>query len=251
MNEENKILSTLPSKAREGLEDFTQGLQQTFGDGLVSVILYGSAALGEYVSGRSNLNALIVLDDENMARLRHAAKIVQEAQRKHAIEPRFMSLEEIRHSTDVLPIAFLDMQENYTVLYGQDVLGDLTISRENLRLQCEGQLRAILFRLRHRYLYSMRDRQRLQTMLGESFTKFLHILKTFYRLEGDTPPESKADIISGASERYGLDREVLASLLSLKMGTRKLRREELEALFDGYLSVVKTAAIRMDRMEVA
>ena len=182
--------------------------------------------------------------------LKQAAKVVQQARRKRAIEPRFMGFEEMRRATDVLPISFLDMQENYAVLHGRDTLADLAISRENLRLQCESQLRVILLRMRHRFLYSIRDRQRLRTILSESFTKFLHILKTLYRLEGETPPTGKADIVAGAAERYGLDRDVLTGLLELKLGTRKFGQEELEELFEGYLSVVKAVTTQVDRMAV-
>jgi hypothetical protein len=248
MSEEHRVLSSLPSEARKGLEDFSQSLQETLEDNLVAVILYGSAALGDYMPGRSDLNVLVVLEDASVGKLKQAAKVVQQARRKRAIEPRFMSVEEMRRATDVLPMSFLDMQENYAVLHGRDVLGDLVISRENLRLQCESQLRVILLRMRHRFLYSIRDRQHLRTILGESFTKFLHILKTLYRLEGEAPPAGKADIVAGAAERYGLDRDVLTGLLELKLETRKFGREELEELFEGYLSLVKAVTVRVDRM---
>lgn len=245
---EERVLATLPSEARKGLEDFSQSLQEALGDNLVAVILYGSAALGDYVPGRSDLNVLIVLEDASVGELKQTAKVVREARRKRSIEPRFMSIEEMRRATDVLPMPFLDMQENYTVLHGQDVLADLVISRENLRLQCESQLRIILLRMRHRFLYSIRDRHRLRTILSESFTKLLHILKTLYRLEGETPPASKADIVASAAERYGLDRDVLTHLLELKLETKKFSQEELEELFEGYLSIVKATTVRVDRM---
>lgn len=250
MSEENRVLSTLPPQVQKGLEDFSQGLRETLGDNLAAVILYGSAALGDYIPGRSDLNVLVVLENASVGKLKQATKVVQQTRRKHSIEPRFMSVEEIRNATDVLPMSFLDMQENYAVLHGQDVLADLVISRENLRLQCESQLRVILLRMRHRFLYSIRDRQRLRTILSESFTKFLHILKTLYRLEGESPPTNKADIVAGAAARYGLDRDVLTRLLELKLETRKFSQKELEELFEGYLSLVKATTVQVDRMDV-
>ncbi|MFB0533745.1 MAG: nucleotidyltransferase domain-containing protein [Anaerolineae bacterium] len=250
MSEENRALSALPSEARKGLEDFSQSLQETLGDNLAAVILYGSAALGDYIPGHSDLNVLVVLDDASVGKLKQAAKVVQQARRKRAIEPRFMSAEEMRRATDVLPISFLDMQENYAMLHGRDALAHLVISHENLRLQCESQLRVILLRMRHRFLYAIRDRQRLRTILSESFTKFLHILKTLYRLEGETPPTGKADIVAGAAERYGLDRDALTGLLELKLETRRFSQKELEELFEGYLSIVKAVTTQVDRMAV-
>ncbi len=248
MSEENRVLSTLPSEAQKGLEDFSRSLHETLGDNLVAVILYGSAALGDYIPGRSDLNVLVVLEDASVGKLKGAARVVQQARRKRFIEPRFMSVEEMRHATDVLPMTFLDMQENYIVLHGRDVLTDLVISGENLRLQCESQLRIILLRMRHRFLYSIRDRRRLRTILNASFTKFLYILKTLYRLAGEEPPASKTDIVAGAAERYGLDGHVLTSLLELKLRDRKFSQEELEALFEGYLSIVKVVIAQVDRM---
>ncbi len=52
-------------------------------------------------------------------------------QEKHL--PLFLTEEQINSSTDIFPIEFLDMQENYTVIYGKDVLRDISVDIKNLQ----------------------------------------------------------------------------------------------------------------------
>ena len=43
------------------VRQFTEDVTRTYGESLLCLILYGSAASGEYVEGRSNINSLVLL----------------------------------------------------------------------------------------------------------------------------------------------------------------------------------------------
>lgn len=45
------------------LNQFTEDVKRTYGETLLSVVLYGSAASNEYVEGRSNINCLVLLKE--------------------------------------------------------------------------------------------------------------------------------------------------------------------------------------------
>jgi len=51
------------------IDEFVSKLRQAAGDNLESVILYGSAASGDYIDDRSDVNILCVLRDTSFSKL--------------------------------------------------------------------------------------------------------------------------------------------------------------------------------------
>jgi predicted nucleotidyltransferase len=54
----------------ENIEQWAQELKQALGDNLVSVILYGSAARGDHVRARSDLNLMLVFKKLDLDHIR-------------------------------------------------------------------------------------------------------------------------------------------------------------------------------------
>jgi len=233
-----EIAAMLPQSVQAGLDSYVTSLHTLYGDNLLSVILYGSAARGDYIAGVSDLNVLIVLRDAHIQQVKLAADLSIQARDKHAIEPRFMSLETIETASDVLPIAFLDMQEQYVVLHGDDVLNQVVIERRNLRFQCEYQLRFMLLRMRNLYLFSRRDQRLMAAHLSRSFTSLLHLLRSLYRLLDEPPPTHMEEVIARSAERFGLDHQLMGELLNLKRKQKRFHIEGVESLFEGYLDLL-------------
>ncbi len=235
------LLESLPKIARVGVQDYIQSLRQLHDENLTSVILYGSAARGDYIPGISNLNLLIVLKDSDIGVVKKARRISRRVRKRFSVEPRFMSVEAIRNASDVLPIAFLDMQQQYIVLYGKDVLAEISVERRNLRYQCEYQLRYALLRLRNLFLFSSHKQSLMTRQLNQSFTVYLHLIKSMYYLLDETPPVRAQEIISGVAERFGLDQTVMQNLFDLKLKKHRFNRLEVEKLFEAYLDQIAKA----------
>ena len=53
--------SGLPRGIKRNIDEFVASLRKLYSDGLVCVILYGSAASGELTEAHSNINLLVVL----------------------------------------------------------------------------------------------------------------------------------------------------------------------------------------------
>ena len=134
----------LDKKIKAILGIYIQRLQDIYKDNLISVILYGSAASGEFVDRHSNLNLLVVLKNTDLANLKSVSGLIRRFQFR-TVRPIFFTEDYIINSTDTFPIEFMDMQENYAVLYGRDVLKNINIDMKNLRFQCEHELKAKLF----------------------------------------------------------------------------------------------------------
>ncbi len=105
------------------IDEFVVRIRQAAGENLQSVILYGSAASGEFHPEFSNVNLLCVVREASYATLRAVAPVVEwwTRQKRHA--PLVLTGEEMERSADVFSIELLDMQQRHRVLFGADASG--------------------------------------------------------------------------------------------------------------------------------
>lgn len=219
----------LPQKYNNIVELFVQAARDIYKEGLISVILYGSAASGEFAGRRSNINLLVILDNTALENLVKISKVMLGRKFK-ILSPLFFTEDYIRSSTDVFPIEFLDMRENYSVIYGKDVLKDLEVEIRNLRFQCEQELKAKVINIKRNYL-ATRNKEALKGLLFKSFNSSLHILRNLIRLKSKAPPYLKEEILKGLEREFNVDTGGLNRILQAKNKNLKLSHKEIEALF--------------------
>ncbi len=219
----------LPDNINKMLEGFVKGLQDIYGDGLISAALYGSAASGEYSGAHSNINLLVILHDTSMPNIAKASGLMTKHKFRF-IHPVFFTEKFIKNSADVFPIEFLDMKENRVVLYGRDILRDTVIDIKNLRFQCEQELKSKIINIKNAYLND-NSRAGREKLLFKFFTSTLHILRNVLRLKGSVPSYAKEDIINDLSREFaGIDDSVFRRILSAKSNNLKLGAKEIEEM---------------------
>ncbi len=233
----------------EIVRNFVEDVRQIYGDSLLAIILYGSAASGEYVKGKSNINCLVLLKRVTMAELKRSTKYVRKWRKNGIVAPLFLDPAYTRSSADVFPIEFLDMKERYCLLYGQDFLRDLDVSLRNLRFQCEQELKGKLLRLRQLYLERADSIEALKSLMIKSLSSFTVLFKALLRLKGVAAPNSTDEILAQLSA-LGLPTEAATRILSLKRKDIKARQDELDTLFDQYLAEIQAAVDYVDRAVV-
>src|SRR5579863_1117505 len=96
--------------AEKELNEFVTRLRTAAGTNLQSVILYGSAADGEFHPDFSNVNLLCILRESSFQTLTAIAPAVEWWTRQKHHAPLVLTGEELQHSTDVFSIELLDMQ---------------------------------------------------------------------------------------------------------------------------------------------
>jgi len=162
------------------ISEFIEKIRAAAGANLVSVILYGSGAEGEFHPEYSDLNLLCVLQDASFAWLGKIADTVEWWRSKKHHPPLVMTLAELNASTDTFAIEFVDMKQRHRVLFGEDVLSGLNIPMTLHRAQVEYELREKLFLLRqHMLVAGSNEKQLWEVMLNSlsSFTTlFRHVL---------------------------------------------------------------------------
>jgi predicted nucleotidyltransferase len=123
------------------IKDFINQLRDAAGANLASVILYGSAAAGDFVPDSSDMNLLCVLHETSFAQLGKLSPVVAAWTEQKNRAPLFMGMEELRRSADVFSIELLDMKNSYRVLLGEDILSALVVPTRFHRVQLEYELR--------------------------------------------------------------------------------------------------------------
>jgi len=237
---------SLPSSVRERLEQFSNQLSDALGEQLVSLVLYGSLAKGEYTQTRSNVNVLLVLKEVTVEQLDKAVSPVQQGFRDLALAIMVLTEDDLRRSTDVFPIKFQDIQQHHLMLRGKDVLADLHIARDHLRLRCEQEMKNLLFRLRQLYLHRAHRPELLEGTLSSTIPSFLGDLSALLMLKtGHTPTGNKA-VADAASRELGLDGKTLRAVMDLKSGSYKPHRTEMKDLYASFMAAVARAADIVD-----
>jgi len=231
------------------LNELVGRLRKTYGDRLISVILYGSAAAGDYSGQFSDLNIFSVLGEITPRELGEAEPIFRWWRGKGNPSPLLMSELEARTSTDCFPIEFHDMKERRRVLYGRDVIEDVEIDNSFYRAQVEYQLRAKLLRLRQKGAGVMQDKDLLLKLLADSVSTFCVLSRHALRLHGIDAKFRKREIVEQAREHFGIDAAPFLSLLDLRDGKVKPKALKPVELFDGYMQQIHVIIDAVDRLE--
>ncbi len=225
----------LSNKIKKILVDFIERIKVSQGENLVSVILYGSAASGEFSDKHSNINILVVLNDSGLGEITKIASFFNKAKFTN-INPLFFTRDFINQSLDVFPVEFLDIKENYFVLFGEDVPVNFNIDIKNLRYQCEHELRTKLINIRKLYLENLKSPKLLRSILVSSCNSVLHVTRNLLRIKNKPTPYAKDEIINQLSKEFGLDAEIFTKVLDIKKRNLKPGILITVGLFSGFIN---------------
>lgn len=230
-------------------EGFIDDLKATHGENLASVILYGSAAAGDFVPQQSNYNLLIALHRITPEDLRNAHASVREWLKMGHPVPIYFTVSELSEAADVFPIEFHRMETARKVLFGTDVLADVKISDENLRHQTEYELRSKLIRLRRRYIPASSSVEGLTGLMAESVSSFAALFGAILILRGIEPPATKQAIIARTAEILRLDGTIFEKILNIRGNGsgEALNEAGANRLFGAYMEQIEKVIDSVDK----
>ena len=237
-----------PAPVGSALESTVTELQRVLGSRCLSVILYGGLAKGEFVLERSDVNLMVVVDQVTLELLDQVAPLLQRSTDSVRLSVLLLSEDDLRRSTDVFPIKFLDIQRYHQVLAGRDVVAGLTIARHHLRLRCEQELKNLLLRLRQFYLERSRRPEMLETTLTRAVSSLLINLGVLAELKTGVLSPTKLVALENAG-KLGLQTEPVRQVLALKRGELKPEAAGLKELYASFMFTVEKAARMADELE--
>jgi predicted nucleotidyltransferase len=242
-------MTKYPATPEEILPELVQDYQLLFGQDLVAIVLYGSAARGTYVPKKSDINILVVLTVPGIAAISKCFALMKKWQASAVAIPLVLTEEYIRTSVDSFPIEFLNLKNNYRVVYGLDVLASVTIPQDMLRLQCEAQIKGKLLHLRGEFLATLGDANKIKNLLTASVPAFVGVFNGLLMLKGVTPPQDKHKVFHLTAETYGLDRALLERVSMLVGNQEKMNDEEIVQLGEHYIAEIRKLAFTVDQIK--
>src|SRR5215216_84297 len=225
--------------AQEAFNHLIGDLKATHGDNLASVVLYGSAASGDFVQLESDYNLLIALHRIAPEDLRLAQPPMREWRRLGHPLPVYFTFSELRDAADVFPIEFHQMERARVVLYGRDPFESIHISDANLRHQTEYELRSKLIQLRRLYIPASTSAERLRDLMADSLSSFATLFAPALLLHGEEPPVLKVEIVRAAVRLLGLDGRVFERVFELRDGAPVPGEREADGLFASYMAQIE------------
>jgi predicted nucleotidyltransferase len=237
-------------KPEDIFAEITKDFKAIFEDSLISIMLYGSAAGGEFNPGKSDLNFCIIISEEVIDDLDRALETVSRWRKKNVATPLFLTPSYIDSSLDSYPLEFLNIKQNYVLVYGKDVFKDISWEARHLRLQCEREIKGKLLLLREGFLETDGKQKSMKELIKASIIAFISIFNGILYLKGIEIPPTKREIIKSMAAEIPINQEVFMKCLDIKQSKADFSSSEIRDLLKAYMVEVRKLWEVVDTMEI-
>ena len=244
------ILNTekLQPEVRKKFIPYLEKMLDMYGENLISVIVYGSAASGGYIKGVSDINSAFIFRELNFPVLKKGLRNISRGISDSIAAPLYLTREYISSSLDVFPIEFMDMKEKHVLLYGENIMSSMDIKGEHIRLFCEQQVKGKLVRIRQAYLEVGLSKKGMISLMTEALNTLIPVFRNLIRIKGGVPPLEKPAIIKALSAAFGLDAGVFLQVYGYSTGKEKITSAEAETLIDSFMNEVEKLSVMVDAL---
>ena len=240
----------IPARPQDIFESFVSDYQEAFGPDLLSTILYGSGARGEYIPKKSDLNFMIVLTENGMNRLSKAMPLVSKWHKQRVSTPLFLTPASIASSLDTFPIEFLNIKAAYTLVYGDDFLKNLAFDKHYVRLQCEREVRGKLVHLRKHFLETAGNWRKTEALISASLSTFFSLFQAIIFLKDKEPIAERQALVTTVARETGLNQDLFLELLTIREGRKKLASSQVIPLMEKYIGEIQKLSNFLDQLEI-
>ncbi len=199
------------------LSELIERAKACFGDDLRSIVLFGSAA-EKRLRSTSDINLLFVIRSFERMRVDQLRESLRTSHAAIRSSVMFLLDSELPRAAELFAVKFVDMAKRNIVLFGEDCLAGLTVSREAKKGRLLQVLLNLKIRLRERYaMMSLREEQ-LARVIAESAGPLRSAAAMILDLEGKPalkPKEALVDValalggdsMKGTLEKISIARE--------------------------------------------
>jgi len=231
------------------LSNLVERLKKTFGDRLLSAVLYGSGAVGDWNEKASDLNVLCVLERITTRELGESEPVLHWWGEQGNPPPLLMSGDEVRSSADCFPMEFHDMKAHRRVLYGADVIAELEIDRSFYRAEVEHELRSKLLRLRQKAAEVLSKEKALLQLLTDSLSTFCVLGRHALTLKGRETRFRKQEVIADLEKVLGIPFNGFSTILHVRADGKAPEETSAVLLFEKYLKEIDALIRFVDQID--
>jgi predicted nucleotidyltransferase len=228
------------------LSDLVDELQLAAGSNLKSLVLYGSAAGGEFHEAHSDLNVLGIFERLDAAALVRLHPVVQMWTGKGHPAPLLLTIAELRSAADIYAIEFLDIIARRRTLAGEDLFATLEVPMGLHRLQVERELRLNVLRLRQAALVAGEGSAQLGKLMLDSVAAFCVLFRHALIALDEKAPDSRRESCRRLAALLRFDSAPLETVLDVRESKQPAKALTADT-FAAYLAAVSIAAEQFDR----
>jgi len=242
--------ASLPLQVRQPLESFTENLQAGLGDNLQSITVVGSSLTDDFHPRQSDINTVLILRKETVVALNAIASLARLMRKKKITVPLLMTASYIERSVDVFGIEFLDFQLIHQTILGDDPFATLKFGKQDVRLQCERELKAMLIRLRQGYVASAANAGLVRDILISTAKGLTPLLRAMLWLKDMERPNTTAQTLHTAAQSFSLDLDCIKTIMSWRQQKRRIAPAEVQEIFAATYGVVERLSLIVDELAV-
>ena len=228
-------LSELAPEVQSLIQTYVKRVGGALGSAVHSIILYGSAARGEYLDGHSNINVLLAILQVDGDVLRKLTPVVSKWRKDH-VDSLVLTSDELQHWAAQFPLEFGDLLEEHVLLAGRDPFVGY---RPDPKATVEAgirEVRANLIRLRQRFLEGGATNESAVILIPLSVTSLGACMRGLLRA-WDVPATHRTDaVVRAICERLALDPSPFLEGWALRCGHISPGPLEVPRLFDRYIA---------------
>lgn len=192
---------TLPTNVSTTLSTFIAAAKKAFGDHLISVVLYGSAAEGKLRS-TSDVNLILVLKAFERGLADQIREPLRLAEAAIKLRVMFLLQDELQPASQAFAVKFADIARRRLVLYGDDPFAAVSVSRDDAIFRLTQTLLNLTLRLREAYVSRSLREEQLTTVIADAAGPLRSCASTLLELEGRSaasPKEALEQIASSSA----------------------------------------------------
>jgi predicted nucleotidyltransferase len=198
------MLESLAPAINERLDELTATLVEVCGESLVGLVVHGSAVRGGWCEETSDVDLIVVLDDDSEAMLAAIGPALELARFSGRIESMILTKDEIERSADCFPLLYGDIARTSVTIAGTNPFKGLSISDEHIRLRVEQELREIRIRMR-RVATDMAGAPNFGGAVERKVKQLRSPLWALLALRNESVDDHLDPVLEGAGEAYGID----------------------------------------------
>jgi hypothetical protein len=240
-----------PKNPETVFEPFVRDMARELGEELLCLVVFGSAASGDYIYRRSNINTAMVLPHVHVSHLRAIANSVEKWMNKGLAVPRMFARSDFERSLDAFPLLFMEIRDNHRLLHGKSLFANVVIDPGLLRVQVEQMLKSKVAEARSEFLASGESLKTFEDMISRSFGSLFPLLRGLLFLAGVKPSVRKEVVVAMSEEKFHLEPGVLTDALRQKNGLLRIsEKHNLLAYYERYMAAIERLADIADTIQI-
>jgi len=170
--------------------------------------------------------------------------------KKKLSPPLLMTDSYIERSRDVFGVELLDFQLTHRTILGADPFAALSFKKQDVRLQCERELKATLIRLRQGYIAAAGNNKLIRDVLIAAAKGLAPLLRAMLWLKDSDRPRTMEATFSTAVSDFDVNLEAVIAAERWRYEKPRLADSDIDAAFESIYAAVDHLATTVDALEL-